>query len=211
MLAAADQSWTRYARGNVARPVLRRRFGVRGLRGFGQVDCTSLDSNGNCVTSTGAIYDQSGNLISGSIATQVGTTTTFNTTNPVVQQSTGTLLNPGSAVDVNGSPYGAIGSSGGCAAGYVVADASGNCAPTATVAATLSTAAGAASLGLTATQQAAALASINAATAAAKILSGQPAVTPVVASTNPFASISTTTLMIGAAVILGVLVISKKR
>jgi hypothetical protein len=170
----------------------------------------AYDDNGNCVSSDGSTYDGAGNLISSGGVTQVGATTTFNTTLPVAQQSTGTLLSPTSTADVGGA-YGAIGSNGGCAAGYVVADAAGNCAPAATVASTLGTAAGAASLGLTSAQAAAALAALNTATNAVKAATGQTVAPVVVASSNPFASISTTVWIAGAGLLALVLVISKKR
>jgi hypothetical protein len=122
------------------------------------------------------------------------------------------LLSPSSPGDVTpaGTPsftFGPIGGSQGCAAGYVVGDAAGDCVPAATLAATLATPAGATSLGLTAAQAATITAALRTATAVV----GGTAPVYVAPVTNPFASISSTTWLIGGAALLGVFLLMKKK
>ena len=179
----------RGARNTLRPPVVRWR-----RRGLGQ------DSGDVCDPSSSSYDDlECANETGGPLPSGGGETPT---TNPLAGN---TSLPP------TGVMPAAIGSNVGCAAGYVVADNSGNCAPASSLAATLSTPAGASSLGLTAAQAAAITASLNAATTAVKVATGQPVVTPVVAaSSNPFASISPTTLMIGAVALVALLLVMKK-
>ncbi len=108
-----------------------------------------------------------------------------------------------------------IGTAGNCPAGNVVINSSGQCGPasyltSASLSASLTS--NPAAYGMTAQQAAAAVAALNAGTSVAQILSGvKPAVGTPVASTNPFASISPTVLMIGAGLLVVVLLVSKKR
>lgn len=133
---------------------------------------------------------------------------TSSPSSPAPPASSG-LLNPGSATDVGGMPYGSIGSQGGCASGYVVGDAEGNCVPAAQLLTALSTPAGATAFGLTPSQAAAITAALKAATVAVGGSVSTSGVVPV--STNPLSSISPAMWMAGAAALVLVLILAKKR
>jgi hypothetical protein len=167
----------------------------RGMWGLGQAACANYDSDsGLCLDST----------------TDVPTSTTLPTAaGPVT--STGALptsyLPSGEAIATQYT----IGSQGTCPAGQIVVDQYGSCGPSSTLASTLASPSGASSLGLSPTAAAQIANALNAAGTAVKIATGQ-AVTPVaVVSTNPFASVSPTVWLVGAAVLVGIVLVSKKR
>jgi hypothetical protein len=194
------QRWRRYARGGV------------GMRGLGQA-CLEYDDSGNCVETAGGApgatvplpplpcSDPGADIANctGTVGLLLGEAPSPSGLYPVVA---GPTLPAGAPVSV--------GSSAGCAAGYVVSDASGNCAPAATVLANLSTPAGAAAAGLSASQAAAITAALRTATGVVAAISPPPVVAPPV-STNPFASISTTTWIVIAAAGAAVLLLSSRK
>jgi hypothetical protein len=163
--------------------------------GLGQAACANYDSDsGLCLDST----------------TDVPTSTTLPTAaGPVT--SAGALptsyLPSGEAIATQYT----IGSQGTCPAGQIVVDQYGSCGPSSTLASTLASPSGANSLGLSPTAAAQIANALNAAGTAVKIATGQ-AVTPVaVVSTNPFAAVSPTVWLVGAAVLVGIVLVSKKR
>jgi hypothetical protein len=170
-------------------PIAPRRW-HRGLRGLGQ--CVDPGSGDDVPCSDpGAIeYTQPS-----------GETPTVNPLAGGTQPATGYITGAGTM----------LGSSEGCAPGYVVADNSGNCAPAANLAATLRTATGAASLGLSPSQAQSIAAALQTVTNTVKAATGQPTSYVAPASTNPFASISSTVWIAGAAVLALLLVLKSKR
>lgn len=219
MIAAPDVSRRPYIRGVLARPVVRRavRRAVIRRRGIGQA-CAEYDDSGNCIDAgTTVNLFPGGSLPQNPVTPVVASSSSnpfgsfLNPTTPSSNPAISTLLSPSSTVDVGGSPYGAVGSNGGCASGYVVGDASGNCVPATTLLNTISTTAGAASAGLSPTQAAAITTALKAATVA--VGGAAPAATIVPASTNPFAAITPTQWMLiaGGAAALLLLSSSRKR
>lgn len=197
-------------------PRARRRWGVRGL---GQVCETYDDDTGECTsyaTDSSGVYLEAAPVSCPAGYTQNPDGSCSPASLAVV--ASGPALPPGSISTSTGTVVNnpsAIGTSGGCPSGYVVGNAYGGCVPSATLASTLSSSAGASTLGLTAAQAQAVVAALNAGTTIAKIATGQPVGTvPVAAaSANPFANLSSSTLLIGGAVVFGSLLIlmGKKR
>lgn len=182
------QRWRKYARGGV------------GMRGLGQ-DATLACGD---VGQPDCPVDTSGDLAAIQASGQLNQLYTSGGPNESAPVSVYTPVTSFSSAN--------IGQSMSCAPGYVVVDASGNCGPASTLAATLAAPGGAATLGLTAQQAAALTASLNAANTAIKIATGQaPATSPLPVSTNPFASISTTTWIIAAVAVVGVLMLSGRK
>ncbi len=182
----ARAQWRRYARGQF------------GLRGLGQAD------SGDVCDPTSASYDSLECSNEGGVALPIGPAPPVGYVPPT--SPSGTLLTQAQL------GAGSIGSSQGCASGYVVGDASGNCVPATQLAQTLSTSAGQASLGLTPSAAATITAALNAANTGIKVATGQ--ITPtavVVPSTNPLSSISSTTWILIAVAAGAVLLMSGRK
>lgn len=122
----------------------------------------------------------------------------------------GGITMPGQTIpgtnEVVGATPGPIGSSVGCAPGYVVGG--GGCVPPSNLAASLASSTGAASLGLTAAQAAAIRAGLQ---TAQTLVGGVPTTSYIAPVTNPFADISPMVWVVGAAGLVAVLLLSKKR
>lgn len=194
----------------------------RGFRGLGQVnaDGTPCGDVGepDCVDISTGITQQIGpqNLgpFAGGTASSNPTLSTLPSPGSAgslapMSCPSGSVLNSSGACE---SVAVSIGSPTGCPSGQVQINQYGDCGPSATLVATLASPSGASSLGLSPQAAAQIANALNATNTAVKIATGQPVGGPVaVVSTNPFASISGTTWLIAAAVLAGIVLVSKKR